>query len=65
MSRIHPEMTPQEIIRSMVGRDMDSLFPKVDAEVAAALAVATQAAAAEKKYGPGVSDVEIKIGQAA
>jgi len=31
--------------------------------VAAALAVATQAAAAEKKYGPGASDTEIKLGQ--
>ena len=31
--------------------------------VAAAFAVATQAAAAEKKYGPGASDTEIKLGQ--
>jgi len=31
--------------------------------VAAAFAVATQAAAADKKYGPGTSDTEIKLGQ--
>lgn len=31
--------------------------------VASALALATQASAADKKYGPGASDTEIKLGQ--
>ena len=31
--------------------------------IASVLAVATQASAAEKKYGPGASDTEIKLGQ--
>jgi rhamnose transport system ATP-binding protein len=33
LTRPTSEMTPQSVIRSMVGRDMDSLFPKVDAEL--------------------------------
>ena len=31
--------------------------------IASVLVVATQASAAEKKYGPGASDTEIKLGQ--
>ena len=31
--------------------------------IASVLVVATQASAAEKKYGPGTSDAEIKLGQ--
>ena len=31
--------------------------------IASVLVVATQARAAEKKYGPGASDTEIKLGQ--
>jgi hypothetical protein len=31
--------------------------------VASVLALATQASAADKKYGPGASDTEIKLGQ--
>jgi rhamnose transport system ATP-binding protein len=33
LTRPTAETTPQAVIRSMVGRDMDSLFPKVDASV--------------------------------
>jgi rhamnose transport system ATP-binding protein len=33
LTRPTSELTPEAVIRSMVGRDMDSLFPKVDASV--------------------------------
>src|SRR5262245_17435214 len=33
LTRLTADLTPQAVIRSMVGRDMDSLFPKEDAQV--------------------------------
>ena len=53
-------MGPSPVLRGSRRRHLTAIIPVL---IAGLLAVAGSAGAAEKKYGPGVTDTEIKIGQ--
>jgi branched-chain amino acid transport system substrate-binding protein len=53
-------MGPLPVLRASRRRHLRAIVPVL---LAALLAIAGSAGAAEKKYGPGVTDTEIKIGQ--
>jgi branched-chain amino acid transport system substrate-binding protein len=53
-------MGPLPVLRASRRRQLRTIVPVL---VAGLLAVAGSAGAAEKKYGPGITDTEIKIGQ--